>query len=162
MTLGKSPFILVPDSIFRQTQNLISSILIIKWSLFQPFMLAFQPQLSETMKEILNYFDIISQIWFAIDLICQFNTGYYDKGIMVLNRKKIFIHYLKDNFVFDFLAIIPYEMIISIAIVNEFDNIIQNENQEIYQWIKYIQLVRILRFHRLKILSNYVRIFHAY
>ena len=161
MTLGKSPFILVPDSLFRQIQNLISSILTINWSLFQPIMLAFQPELSGTMQKILNYFDTIAQIWFAIDIICFFNTGYYDKGRMVLNRKKIFIHYLKANFLFDFLATIPYEWIISIAIVNEFDNIIQNQNQELYQWVKYIQLFRILRLYRLTILSNYVRMLNS-
>lgn len=43
---------------------------------------------------------------FVLDMIFKFKTGYYDFGIMVLNRKQVFIKTLKSNFFFNFFAII--------------------------------------------------------
>ena len=55
---------------------------------------------------------MISQIWFIIDIICSLNTGYYNQGVIILNRKKILLHYLKTKLLFDFIATIPYEWIL--------------------------------------------------
>lgn len=36
------------------------------------------------------------------------NTGYYDKGILVLNRRKIIIKYVTETLLADILSIFPF------------------------------------------------------
>jgi hypothetical protein len=43
---------------------------------------------------------------FIVDMILKFKTGYYNFGIMVLNRKQIFKNTLKSNFFFNFCSIL--------------------------------------------------------
>lgn len=43
-----------------------------------------------------------------IDMLFNFNTGYYSKGLLILDRKKIVIHYLKKRFIWDLIIITLY------------------------------------------------------
>ena len=45
--------------------------------------------------------------FFSFDVMINFNTAYYFKGILIKNKKKIVINYLKTNFILDTITIIP-------------------------------------------------------
>lgn len=58
------------------------------------------------------YFELITEIYFALDILMTFNTGIYQKGILIMKRKVIFIAYGKFWFWCDVIASLPYSYII--------------------------------------------------
>jgi hypothetical protein len=44
---------------------------------------------------------------FWIDIIVTLNTGFYDKGVLILERRYILMSWLNNSFLFDMLALIP-------------------------------------------------------
>jgi len=53
-------------------------------------------------------------IYYFIDILVSFNTGYMDKNELVLDRKLIAQNYFRFWFWIDLLATIPYELILSL------------------------------------------------
>ncbi|EAS04444.1 cation channel family protein (macronuclear) [Tetrahymena thermophila SB210] len=52
-------------------------------------------------------FKAINWLAFFIDIIVKFNTGLFEKGQIVMNRREIVKSYFKGNFLYDVLALIP-------------------------------------------------------
>lgn len=50
-------------------------------------------------------------LWFIIDIVISFSTGYMDKGIIIMSRRKIARNYLKSWFALDIIAIIPFNWV---------------------------------------------------
>ena len=73
---------------------------------------------------------------FVIDLLLNFNTAYYHKGVIYNARKMITNHYLKGNFKLDLLMISP-------IILSGFQ-------------IQYIDIISLLRAIRLKIMVEHL------
>ena len=57
-------------------------------------------------------FEQIMDIYFMVDIFVQFNTGFYNKGNLVRNRKEIVINYLKTWFILDLMASFPYNSVV--------------------------------------------------
>jgi hypothetical protein len=53
------------------------------------------------------WLDLIPSYAFVIDIILNFNTAYYSKGIIIEKRLNIIRHYVKGVFFFDLFVIIP-------------------------------------------------------
>jgi hypothetical protein len=45
---------------------------------------------------------------FIMEILLNFNTAYYHKGIIHTNRKQIFKHYVGSNFWWDLIVVIPF------------------------------------------------------
>eukprot|EP00929_Paragymnodinium_shiwhaense_P111303 TRINITY_DN7910_c0_g1_i2.p1 TRINITY_DN7910_c0_g1~~TRINITY_DN7910_c0_g1_i2.p1 ORF type:complete len:1061 (+),score=211.59 TRINITY_DN7910_c0_g1_i2:71-3184(+) len=61
--------------------------------------------------EALNVFktiDNVIMIFFIVDIILNFNTGYIQDGVVVMTRDKIILSYLKGWFWLDFIATYPW------------------------------------------------------
>lgn len=52
----------------------------------------------------LNILIIISYIW---DILLSFHTSYYNKGIIISNKKSIAINYVRTALASDLLALLP-------------------------------------------------------
>ena len=48
-----------------------------------------------------------SKIFYILDIIINLNCGYYLRGIIIKDRKKILINYFKNSFLNDILGLIP-------------------------------------------------------
>lgn len=44
---------------------------------------------------------------FLIDIILNFNTGFYQQGICIMNRNEVMNNYFKKGFLMDLLALLP-------------------------------------------------------
>ena len=55
-----------------------------------PYISAFEPDNNSLSTGI----DILCLIIFSIDIIINFNTGYYEKGSLVLDRRRIMKNYM--------------------------------------------------------------------
>jgi hypothetical protein len=63
-----------------------------------------------------NFFywpDTLVVIWFLIDIFIHIHSGYIYKGMLIMDKKKIVINYLKFWLFFDIVCSFPYEWIIS-------------------------------------------------
>jgi hypothetical protein len=101
-----SKLIINPDNIAKLVFDLIGFILIIIQYITVPFSIAFN--FNESDLKGYNYF---SDLFFIVDMVLNFNTGYYKEGILITNRKDIMIGYMKGWFFFDFISSFPYSFI---------------------------------------------------
>ena len=90
-----------------------------------------------------EYLEIIMDIVFAMDIIANFNTGYYHKGVVVMKRHKIIINYLASWFLIDVIATFPYEYTIEIILTDG-----NNSNSSLEQYSEAPQLLRMLKLIR--------------
>ena len=84
-----------------------------------------------------------------IDIIVNFNTGFYKKGYLVMKRKEIIKNYMKTWFFLDLLASFPYAWILGDT---KSDNGTIDQNSILYktpQLLRLLKIVRFLRFLRL-------------
>ncbi len=86
------------------------------------------------------FVEIIITILLFIDILINFNTQTYSKGILIKNRKKIGKFYLKRYFLFDLLAAIPF-----LLISQMFPGVI---------WLKGFSLFRLFKILRLNTLIS--------
>lgn len=49
----------------------------------------------------------IGIILLILDIPINMNTGFYDKGVLIQSRRLIFTSYLKKNYMYDILSIVP-------------------------------------------------------
>lgn len=59
-----------------------------------------------------NQFDYFITSYYFTDILLNFTTGYYEKELLVRNRKKIIIRYFKFWFWLDMISTMPYTYII--------------------------------------------------
>lgn len=57
---------------------------------------------------LLVFFDDLPSWAFICDVILNFNTAYYSKGVINKERYKIFKHYMRGSFCWDLLVVIPF------------------------------------------------------
>lgn len=95
-------------------------------------------------KDLLDYYqvviDIIAEVFFGIDMVLSFITGYLDSetGKFITNPKKIAKRYLKSWFIIDILSIFPWEEMSRLDL----------------QLLKLLRMLRLIRMARLFKLLN--------
>ena len=94
-----------------------------------PMKFGFHLQHSLSSEALLSL-EFIPNILYVIDIILNFNTSYYKKGILHESRGKIFKNYLYGNFRWDFVVLLP-------SLLNIFKT----------DYLDLIQMLRIRRIH---------------
>lgn len=74
------------------------------WS--TPFEIFFIPD-DNDLPEWFRVVSIVSIIIFCIDIVLNFCTGYVSNGLIIMERRKIIVNYLRAWFWFDLLATLP-------------------------------------------------------
>ena len=88
---------------------MILTLVLIFTCMVTPYRVAFIEEETQTW----NVINIIIDSMFFIDIILIFNSAYYENEFeLVDDRKKIAKNYLKSWFMFDLLAVIPFEFIV--------------------------------------------------
>jgi hypothetical protein len=75
------------------------------------------------MNQIPSFYSFFLLLGFIFDMIINMNTGYLDKGNVILDRPLAMKFYFKKNFAYDILSLIPL-LFLNFDIY--FDNIIYN------------------------------------
>jgi hypothetical protein len=104
----KISLIIYPDSSLRHIIDFVSFTLIFLISLYIPFVFSFN------VNQIYGpgrFFELFLDCWFIMEILLNFITGYYEKGVLVLDRKKIAINYLHNWFLADILSCFPYTLL---------------------------------------------------
>lgn len=71
-----------PDSNAKMIWDLLGFVFIIYQSIVIPFRLCF----NEPATGVLAGFEIIQDFYFGLDILISFNTGFFSKGKLVMNR----------------------------------------------------------------------------
>jgi hypothetical protein len=74
---------------------------------------------SEIFEKIIDFFFIADirndLIKVKLYIVLSFNSGYYEQGNLLLNRKKIIFHYVKTWFFIDMVSSFPYSLVLTYA-----------------------------------------------
>ena len=89
-----------------------------------------------------SYYSIMLQIGFIADMFINMNTGFLDKGNVVLDRTKAMRFYFSKNFVYDLISLVP---ILFLNFNIYFENIIYNIIIWVLVFFKYQTLSIILQ-----------------
>lgn len=92
-----------PDTGIRTFIDAFSFILLLIISLYIPFVISFDIDLSSDF----DNFELFIDIWFIFEIAANFFTGYYDKGLLIMSRKKIILRYLRGWFIVDIISSSP-------------------------------------------------------
>ena len=98
----------MPESNLRLLWDFIILFLVFLSILYTPFRLCFKSDKMMQMT-LISSLDEFLMIMFSCDaLITCLYTGYYSKGVIILNQIKIFKNYLRNLFIWDFISLFPY------------------------------------------------------
>ena len=113
----RSKLTIFPDSSFKTAWDCMGFIFIVYQSIMIPYNLCFGVHPEGGM----IVFDTIIDCFFIIDIcnitlnlaniVITFNTGFYQKGIVVMIRREIVANYLKTWFLLDLIASFPYNWV---------------------------------------------------
>lgn len=118
-------------------------LLIVYQAVIIPYRLCFEAEAVGVMKTL----ELIIDICFMLDIIVSFNTGYYQKGNLVLIRRRVIFNYLRTWFLLDLLASFPWSYVL----------VVEDDGQgggsgaaaKTPQLLRLLKSVRFLRFVRL-------------
>ena len=104
---GNKITVFEPDHPFRFTFDIIMLIYMVL--LIAHIMLKFGFQLQENnyYPALWTIFQILPPWIFLLEMLLDFNTSYYSKGVYISSRTKIIYHYFKYDFLLDLITIIP-------------------------------------------------------
>lgn len=77
-----------------------------------PYVLAFQPEVVESVSPLFIGFMACEEGVFAMDLYIQAHTGFYSDGNLIRDKKLTRRTYLRSvQFVMDIIAVLPYQIL---------------------------------------------------
>ena len=106
----KMRWLILPESKFKMVWNLIIIALLLYTAIYVPYKIAF---INEQDSVVTQIFEWTVDILFAIDIFVNFISVYEDRktGVIILDRKKIAMNYIKSWFILDLLACFPFQLV---------------------------------------------------
>ncbi|CAD8171846.1 unnamed protein product [Paramecium octaurelia] len=103
-------------------------------------------------------FNDIMDYYFLIDILMQFQTGYYEGGFFVSQRKQIALNYLKLWFWLDLISSFPYDDVLSLFIDESNTQSLKRNTQiiKIMRIVRFIKVIRLMRALKLKKIINQI------
>lgn len=134
--------IIHPYDRFRRMFDMTTVIWVLLLVFFIPLEIGFDWYETVTWQKVL--FTALD-IWFALDIVLNFRTGYINHGTVVMDPKKIASNYLSTWFLIDLLGTLPFEHMISAQEVS---------SRKSLKLAKYFKIPKLLRISRV---MKYVR-----
>lgn len=105
-------------------------------ALVSPFVAAWESSISSSATEVFEMIDFIIMIFFAIDIVLNFFTGYFNSNDeVVLSLRHIAQNYLKGWFPLDFLSTFPFDII----------GIKGGKHMQVFKVLKLVKLLKIVK-----------------
>jgi len=106
-------YVVHPTDQKRYCWDLSAMILTMYIFLTVPYELVFDDPPESGFRGVL---ESVILVFFVIDLLLNFNTGFYHQGLVVMNRQAIAKRYLQGWFWIDFVSVVPIEEVISVGV----------------------------------------------
>ncbi|CAG9325145.1 unnamed protein product [Blepharisma stoltei] len=143
-------YLIHAESYWKLTWDIFILFSLILQGIYVPFAISFDV----ASAGFLIYYDFIVSLAFIVDIIFNFNTGFFKRGILIMNRKLIAWNYLKTWFILDILSSFPYSWIIQGGI---FQNDTVNNTLSATRLLRtfriprFIKILRLIKFAKIKL-----------
>lgn len=98
-----------PDSQGSAAWQVAGLYMIIYQAIVIPYRLCFEAEAEDFMV----YVETTIDVCFLLDILVQFNTGFYRQGKLINNRKEVVFNYIQSWFLIDLVASFPYNWVIA-------------------------------------------------
>jgi len=105
----KSTLVILPDSPVRAFWDIVLFIMIVYQSIVLPMRIAFEMQTTDFFFNL----EFLIDLCFILDVPFNFNTGFYQKGQLIMRRDLIFKDYVSWWFWIDLVSSLPYTWILA-------------------------------------------------
>jgi potassium voltage-gated channel Eag-related subfamily H protein 6/hyperpolarization activated cyclic nucleotide-gated potassium channel 2 len=146
-----------PDDPYRSKWELFITVILILTCFMTPFALGFVDGDSDRLLAVETIVDVV----FLIDIVMNFKFAYWDQDYEIVDNRKIIAYkYLKSWFIVDFLAVLPFNLILKIVAAS-YGHSLEGNLGRVPKLMKLASLVRILKINqeRNKILQLISKIF---
>ena len=146
--------IILPDSKFKMTWNIVVIVLLLYTAVFIPFKIAFIEDDSVEMKVFEYFIDSL----FAFDILVNFisaTESSSERTTLIFDHKRLAINYLKSWFILDLLACFPFQLLGNLSFPGMADTTSNSELLRLARLPRLYKLIRLLRmFKMLRLLSH--------
>lgn len=139
--IAQPKYLIHPEAYFKLVWDITCMVFIIYLAITVPYKICFNIVYTGGWA----YLDVLITLFFMADILFCFNTGFYAKGALVLDRKSIALNYIRFWFWMDLLASVPYTWFID-GIIEKDDG--SNDSGSLYKAPQLLRLVRMSRFLR--------------
>jgi hypothetical protein len=101
-----SSFVLLPESNVKVLWDVLTSVLILYQTFMYPYFLAFN-----TVHEDYYLLDLASTLVFCLDILVNFNSAFYRRGVLIANRRAIALKYAQLWLWIDLVSTFPYNWV---------------------------------------------------
>lgn len=107
-------WLMFPDDTLKAYWDLSILLLLLASVVLEPYKLAVMEDsdLSAVGWEVLDW---VVLLVFALDLVLNFFTAYFDEQSLIVSRWRIAKHYLRTWFIVDFLSCFPFDSLIQMS-----------------------------------------------
>lgn len=156
-------YVLNPQSPLKVSWDMILSVMIVFSVTTIPLRVGFNIE-NEDLSDFELWLDIIVDIFFALDMIANFNTAVVDGKELVLSRSKIAKEYFQAWFSIDFFSTVPFDRIATLVTGGGEDsggggggdNAAAMRSLKIVRAVRLIRLLKLARVLKLKKLLVYL------
>ncbi|GMI33918.1 hypothetical protein TrCOL_g5251 [Triparma columacea] len=142
-------FIIHPNDPMRRAFDLITVFLVIYLIFKIPFDVGFDWYENSFTEEA---WLICLDVWFTLDIILNFKTGYISNGTAVMHPKKVRYHYLAGWFIIDLIGTIPFKYFVT-----------DGEKGKSIKLSKFFKIPKLLRISRvLKYMRNNKQVYDIF
>lgn len=104
--------IVYPEDKFKSGWDMVMTLVLLTACISTPLEIAFSTEMKQSIFDDPSSF--IIDMLFLLDIILIFNTAYYNEEMeLVQDRKTIAKNYVQGWFAIDFLAIVPFDVILN-------------------------------------------------
>ena len=129
-----------PESTLIVCWDIVAMVFIIYQAIEVPFQLCFNWPLTGFW----NKLDFVITIAFILDILLNFNTGFYSRGSLLMNRRQISKNYLKGWFWIDLMSTFPFTWLLESPMNDE-----TVADTNLYTAPRILRLVKIFKFLRI-------------
>ena len=98
---------------------MVSCLLLLWVAVAVPYQIAFDRRGRWDVTFWVTYWETLVDLFFIADIVRNCFTAYYDHGTLVLDRRKIFRHYMCSWFLIDFVASFPLDWFVGFLLSKE-------------------------------------------
>lgn len=141
---NKKQCLIYPEDQFKNVWDLFMTVILLITCILTPLEIAFAVETDSILDNPLSF---AIDLLFAMDICLIFNTAYYTEDFdLIEDRKKISCSYLKGWFMIDFLAIVPFDLIIRSSQYNGLARIARiGKLQKLFKLTRLLRVLKIVK-----------------
>eukprot|EP00736_Rhodelphis_marinus_P009283 Rmarinus@m.5457 len=133
-----------PEAPFQRLWVMVDLLLILYCLVAYPYRFAFEPDGERTLDSHWFFPDLLTDLFFASDMLLKFNTAYFTSGgTLVVDRKRIASTYFHGWFLVDLVSTLPLDVMLPTRKLGLFRLARVSRLSRIFRLLRLVRLVRL-------------------